>query len=97
MGPQGGDELNLIEKGVNYGYPLVSDGNHYDDTPLPDHSTRPEFRKPVFSWTPVISPAGFIIFDGDLFPQWRTSVYICCNSSISTLQLYIDDTTVHTD
>src|SRR5690606_10433763 len=58
MGPKGGDELNLIEKGVNYGYPLVSDGNHYDDKPIPDHDTRPDLRAPVLSWTPVISPAG---------------------------------------
>lgn len=90
MGPQGGDELNLIEKGVNYGYPLVSDGNHYDDTPMPDHSTRPEFRKPVISWTPVISPAGFIIYDGDLFPQWRGSGFIGGLSSQSLVRIEFD-------
>jgi len=76
MGPKGGDELNLIEKGANYGYPIVSEGNHYDGTPIPNHDTRPEFKAPVISWTPVISPAGFIIYDGELFPEWQGSGFI---------------------
>lgn len=71
MGPAGGDELNLIVKGENYGYPIVSNGDHYDGRPIPDHSTRPEFRAPEITWTPVIAPAGFIIYSGDEFPQWR--------------------------
>ena len=76
MGPRGGDELNLIERGANYGYPIVSEGDHYNGTPIPDHATRPEFRPPVISWTPVISPAGFIIYDGDMFPQWKGNGFI---------------------
>lgn len=76
MGPRGGDELNLVERGADYGYPLVSDGDHYDGAPIPDHSTRPEFRAPVISWTPVISPAGFIIYDDALFPDWKTNGFI---------------------
>jgi glucose/arabinose dehydrogenase len=76
MGPKDGDELNLIEKGANYGYPIVSNGNHYDDKPIPDHDTRPEFRAPAITWTPVISPAGFIIYDGDLFPNWKGHGFI---------------------
>jgi glucose/arabinose dehydrogenase len=71
MGPKGGDELNLIERGSNYGYPIVSNGDHYDGTPIPDHSTRPEFNAPEVTWTPVISPAGFIIYSGDQFQSWR--------------------------
>jgi len=76
MGPEGGDELNLIEKGANYGYPIVSNGEHYDGEPIPDHDTRPEFKGPVITWTPVISPAGFIIYDGELFPEWQGSGFI---------------------
>lgn len=76
MGPQGGDELNLIKKGANYGYPIVSNGEHYNGEPIPDHDTRPEFTAPVISWTPVISPAGFIIYDGKLFPEWQGSGFI---------------------
>jgi glucose/arabinose dehydrogenase len=76
MGPRGGDELNLIKKGENYGYPIVSDGDHYDGRPIPDHDTRPEFEAPKLSWTPVISPAGAIIYSGDLFPRWKGSVLL---------------------
>jgi aldose sugar dehydrogenase len=76
MGPQGGDELNLIERGANYGYPLVSDGDHYDGRPIPDHKTRPDLNAPEVVWNPVISPAGFIIYSGDRFPNWRGNGFI---------------------
>lgn len=76
MGPKGGDELNLIQKGANYGYPIVSNGDHYDGKPIPDHPTRPEFPAPVITWTPVISPAGFVIYTGNAFPAWRGSGFI---------------------
>ncbi len=65
MGPKGGDELNLIEKGANYGYPIVSNGDHYDGRDIPDHPTRPEFEAPKLFWNPVISPAGLMIYSGD--------------------------------
>lgn len=71
MGPEGGDEFNLIVKGRNYGYPIVSNGDHYDGREIPNHSTRPEFEEPKITWTPVISPAGLIIYSGDMFPEWR--------------------------
>lgn len=76
MGPQGGDELNLIIKGENYGYPIVSNGDHYDGTDIPDHETRPEFGAPVITWSPVISPAGFIIYQGNTFPAWQGDGFI---------------------
>jgi aldose sugar dehydrogenase len=87
MGPQGGDELNRIEKGANYGYPIVSNGGHYDGRPIPDHDTRPDFRAPVVTWNPVISPAGFIIYDGDLFPQWKGNGFIGGLSSESLVRI----------
>lgn len=71
MGPRGGDEVNLIERGHNYGWPVVSNGMHYDGRPIPDHDTTDEFDDPEVSWTPVISPAGFVIYDGDKFPGWQ--------------------------
>jgi len=71
MGPKGGDELNLIEAGKNYGYPIVSNGSHYDGRDIPDHPTRPEFAAPKLWWNPSISPAGLIIYSGNLFPQWK--------------------------
>lgn len=70
MGPKGGDELNKIIKAKNYGYPLVSNGDHYDGKPIPDHSTRPEFEAPVLDWTPVISPSDLNFYTGKMFPQW---------------------------
>ncbi len=75
MGPQGGDEFNLIERGANYGYPIVSNGSHYDGRDIPDHSTRPEFRAPAITWNGV-SPAGMMIYSGRMFPQWRGSAFL---------------------
>ncbi|WP_019340180.1 PQQ-dependent sugar dehydrogenase [Stutzerimonas stutzeri] len=71
MGPEGGDEFNLIRRGGNYGYPVVSNGNHYGGRPIPDHDTRPEFIAPKVSWTPVISPAGLLIYSGERFADWK--------------------------
>ncbi|MFO7496278.1 MAG: PQQ-dependent sugar dehydrogenase [Desulfobacterales bacterium] len=90
MGPKGGDELNLIEKGANYGYPIVSDGDHYSGRPIPDHHTRPEFRAPVISWTPVISPAGFIIYSGKRFPDWQGSGLMGGLSSRALVRIAFD-------
>ncbi len=76
MGPKGGDELNLIEPGVNYGWPEVSYGDNYNGTPIPKPPTRPEFREPALYWTPVIAPAGLAFYEGDLFPAWKGSTLI---------------------
>lgn len=76
MGPQGGDELNLIQRGGNYGYPEVSNGDHYGGKPIPDHATRPEFIPPKITWTPVISPAGLMIYEGSRFPAWKGNAFI---------------------
>lgn len=76
MGPRGGDELNLILTGHNYGWPEVSNGDNYSGIPIPRHSTRPEFEAPVVYWTPVIAPAGLAFYEGDLFPAWRGSALI---------------------
>jgi glucose/arabinose dehydrogenase len=90
MGPKGGDELNLIRKGANYGYPIVSNGDHYDGRPIPDHPTRPEFPAPVITWNPVISPAGFVIYDGRQFPAWRGSGFIGGLSSKALVRVAFD-------
>ena len=87
MGPRGGDELNRIERGANYGYPIVSNGDHYDGRTIPDHDTRPEFRAPVISWTPVISPSSLAFYDGALFPQWKGNAFIGGLSSQSLVRI----------
>ncbi|WEI19465.1 PQQ-dependent sugar dehydrogenase [Acinetobacter proteolyticus] len=76
MGPKGGDELNRIVKGENYGYPTVSNGDHYSGLPIPDHHTRPEFKTPEIDWTPVISPSSMIIYSGQQFPLWQHKALI---------------------
>lgn len=90
MGPKGGDELNLVQRGANYGYPIVSDGDHYDGRPIPDHSTKPEFKTPVVVWQEVISPAGFIIYSGSQFPDWRGDGFIGGLSSESLVRVEFD-------
>jgi len=76
MGPRGGDELNLVEPGRNYGWPLVSNGDNYDGTPIPRHATRPDLVAPLLYWDPVIAPAGLAFYDGAMFPQWKGSALI---------------------
>jgi glucose/arabinose dehydrogenase len=89
MGPRGGDEFNLIRKGGNYGWPEVSEGRHYGGTPIPPHSTRPDIIAPKASWNPVISPAGLIIYSGDMFPNWKGSALIGGLSSESLVRVAI--------
>ncbi|MGD9617291.1 MAG: PQQ-dependent sugar dehydrogenase [Alphaproteobacteria bacterium] len=76
MGPRGGDELNLPERGRNYGWPLVSWGNHYDGRPIPNPPTRPEFADAIKHWTPAIAPSGMIFYTENTFPEWRGNVLI---------------------
>ena len=76
MGPRGGDELNRIRHGGNYGWPEVSNGDQYSGRPIPRHATRPEFDAPALYWTPVIAPAGLVFYQGAEFPAWRGSALI---------------------
>jgi aldose sugar dehydrogenase len=75
-GPRGGDELNLIEPGKNYGWPLVSYATNYNRTPIPSPETRPDLTKPVIYWTPIIGPGSLTFYNGSMFPQWRGSALI---------------------
>jgi glucose/arabinose dehydrogenase len=90
MGPKGGDEMNLIKRGANYGYPIVSNGDHYDGRPIPDHDTRPEFAKPAVWWTPVISPAKLMFYHGNLFPAWHGDALIAGLSSEAIIHVKLD-------
>lgn len=90
MGPLNGDELNLVVRGANYGYPIVSNGDHYDGTPIPNHDTRPEFEAPKAYWVPTIAPAGMIFYSGDMFPTLRGSALIAGLRSRAIIQVGID-------
>jgi len=83
-GPRGGDELNLIEPGKNYGWPLVSYAVNYDGVPIDSPDTRPDLAKPVIYWTPVIAPGNLVFYNGAMFPQWKGSALI---SGIATQTL----------
>lgn len=90
MGPQGGDELNLVVRGANYGYPIVSNGDHYGGRKIPDHDTRPEFKAPAAWWTPVISPSDMIIYSGDEFPAWRGNALIGGLTALALIRVEFD-------
>ena len=90
MGPRGGDELNLVVRGANYGYPIVSNGDHYSGANIPDHDTRPEFHPPAAFWTPVISPASLMFYSGSEFPEWQGSAFIGGLSSESLVRVEFD-------
>lgn len=97
MGPSGGDELNLVQKGTNYGWPLVSNGSHYTRQGLstayamiPGHGTTREFKAPVRTFTPVISPSGAIFYTGEMFKEWRGSMLVGGLSSTALIRLQLD-------
>ncbi|WP_226372641.1 PQQ-dependent sugar dehydrogenase [Allosphingosinicella flava] len=75
MGPKGGDEFNLIERSRYYGWPVVSNGDHYDGQPIARHSTRTDFVAPQITWDDL-APAGLMIYSGNLFPQWKGSAFL---------------------
>ncbi len=89
-GPKGGDELNLIEPGNNYGWPLVSYATNYDGVPIPSPDTRPDLTKPVIYWTPVIAPGNFVFYNGPMFPQWNGSALIGGLASNSITRVTFD-------
>jgi glucose/arabinose dehydrogenase len=95
MGPRGGDELNLVERGANYGYPVVSNGNHYDGRDIPDHSAGDGFNAPAVFWNPVISPSSLMFYSGSEFPEWQGDAFIGGLSSESLVHIEFDGEAAH--
>ena len=76
-GPLGGDEINIVEPGANYGWPIVSHGVNYDGTPVGSGEARAEgMVDPIWTWTPVIAPSGMTFYGGDAFPEWRGDLFV---------------------
>jgi aldose sugar dehydrogenase len=93
-GPRGGDELNLIEPGVNYGWPVVSHGIDYSGARITPHTSLPGMRDPVRHWTPAIAPSGMTLYQGDLFPEWRGSLFISSLVQRQVRRLTLDGTKI---
>jgi glucose/arabinose dehydrogenase len=89
-GPRGGDELNLIEPGKNYGWPLVSYAVNYNGVPIPSPDTRSDLTKPVIYWTPIIGPGNLMFYNGAMFPQWKGSALISGLATRAILRITFD-------
>jgi glucose/arabinose dehydrogenase len=92
-GPAGGDELNRIEAGNNYGWPVVSYGINYDGTEVGSGEARhePDFTEPVYYWDPVIAPGGMVFYEGDMFPEWQGDILASGLVSASIVRLELED------
>ena len=92
MGPKGGDELNLILPGRNYGWPIVSNGDNYSGQPIPDHPSRPDLEAPKLWWNPSISPGGMIEYTGAMFPRLKGSLLIAALGGQGVAQVMLAGT-----
>lgn len=91
-GPRGGDELNLIERGKNYGWALVTYGEEYSGQPIPGAVTQKEgFEQPVYYWDPVIAPSGAQFYTGDLFPAWKGNLFVGALRDEALVRLVIEN------
>jgi glucose/arabinose dehydrogenase len=86
----GGDELQIASAGKNYGWPVVSWGDNYDGSEIPDPTTHPKFADAVIHWTPTISPSGMIFYDGNVFPEWKNSMMIGGLTSTGIVRVDVD-------
>ena len=92
-GPRGGDELNLIEPGKNYGWPLVSYAVNYNGVPIASPDTRPDLAKPVIYWTPIFAPGGLMFYSGAMFPAWKGSAFAAGLASRALHRIEVDGAT----
>lgn len=89
-GPAGGDELNLVQRGLNYGWPIASDGDGYNGAKIPNHSTRPEFARAAIGWTPVIAPGSMTCVTGNMFAPWRGDLLIAGLKTKAIIHVDVD-------
>ncbi len=91
MGPEGGDELNLVEAGANYGWPEASDGSDYGGGEIPDHAEGDGYAAPVRSWTPSISPGSLLIYSGEMFPDWQGDAFLGALSGEALVRVDLEE------
>jgi glucose/arabinose dehydrogenase len=96
-GPRGGDELNLVEPGNNYGWPVRSNGDNYNGDPIPDHTADDGFIKPAISWNPVIAPGGMTFYSGKLRPEWEGQLLVANLGSMSLSRIEAVDANTATE
>ena len=96
-GPRGGDEVNLIEKGKNYGWPVITYGMNYNGTPITEKTDAPGMEQPKHYWTPSIAVCGIDFYEGDLFPKWKYNLFVGGLRSEELHRLVIEDRTVVKD
>ena len=93
MGPKGGDEINLIEAGGNYGWPEASNGSNYDGSDIPDHRPDDGFTAPLVWWNPSVSPGSLMIYQGEEFPAWRGDAFVGALSGEALIRVDLDGAT----
>jgi len=89
-GPKGGDELNILKAGANYGWPLATHGINYDGSKITDHTSLPGMEDPLRWWVPSISPCGLTFYTGDKFPGWRESIFTGALSNKALFRIEVD-------
>lgn len=90
-GPRGGDELNRITSGANYGWPVATFGVEYSGAQITPHISRPDMEDPVLHWTPSIAPSGLAVYDGDLFPEWQGNLLVTALAHRVLVRIWFDD------
>jgi aldose sugar dehydrogenase len=91
MGPRGGDELNLVQKGKDYGWPTIGYGEEYSGKPIHERTQAPGMEQPLYYWDPVISPCGMTLYSGSLFPEWRGNLFVGGLSSTALVRLVMEN------
>ncbi|MFP4069228.1 MAG: PQQ-dependent sugar dehydrogenase [Opitutales bacterium] len=96
-GPRGGDEINLIERGVNYGWPVITHGMNYDGSPITEKTSHPDMAQPKLHWTPSIAVCGMDFYEGEVFPEWKHDLFVGGLASEELHRLVIEDGEVVSD
>ncbi len=89
-GPRGGDELNILTAGANYGWPLATHGVNYDGSKITDNKSLPGMEDPLRVWVPSISPCGLCFYTGDRFPGWKGSLFTGALSNNALFRIELD-------